>query len=368
MAKQVLFLVSTSCEQASTRYRVLQYIPALHAAGFSATVSPFLSPEQERRLYDTGISPQKALDILVAGFKRLGTALRARSFDFVVIGREAMLYGPPFLEWWIRRIFRLPIIFDYDDAVYIPYVSPTYGKAVQWIKCPWKIDRIIRMSAHVLAASPLLVEHARELNACVTFMPTVVDVRQYQDVQPWPRPDTKPVIGWIGSHSTAQYLKLVAPAMQEAARRYSFVFRVIGAREKIEIPGVDVENRAWVLADEIRNFRSLDIGLYPLFDDAWARGKAAFKAIQYLAAGVPCVSSYVGMTRDIIQHGVTGLIARDTEEWVANIEALLKDSSLGKRLAVSGLEHIRRQYSLDAHAPRMVEVFRKVAGTQLPHN
>jgi glycosyltransferase involved in cell wall biosynthesis len=362
MAKQVLFLVSTSCEQASTRYRVLQYIPALNAAGFNVTVSPFLSPEQERRLYETVISPRKMLDILAAGFKRLAAALRARSFDFVVIGREAMLFGPPFIEWWVHRVCRLPIIFDYDDAVYVSYVSPTYGKAAQWIKCPWKTDSIIRMSAHVLAASPTLVEHARELGASVTFMPTVVDVRQYQDTQPWPRSDPKPVVGWIGSHSTAQYLTIISQALQELARRHSFIFRVVGAREKIEIPGVSVENRAWVLADEIGNFRSLDIGLYPLFDDAWARGKAAFKAIQYLAAGVPCVSSPVGMTREIIEHGVTGLVARNTEEWVAHIEALLKDPSLCRRLAARGLEHIREHYSLDAHAPRLVDVFRNVAG------
>jgi glycosyltransferase involved in cell wall biosynthesis len=362
MTKKALFLVASSCEQASTRYRILQYIPALNAAGFNATVSPFLSPEQGRRLYRTGMSARKVLDTLAAAFKRLGTALRAQSYDFVVISREAMLFGPPFIEWWIHRVCRLPIIFDYDDAVYISYVSPTYGKTAQWIKCSWKTDRIIRMSTHVLAASPTLVRHAQDLGAWVTFMPTVVDVRQYQDAPPWPRSDSKPIVGWIGSHSTAQYLKILKPALQELASRHSFLFRVVGAREKIEIPGVDVENRAWALANEIRDFRSLDIGIYPLFDDAWARGKAAFKAIQYLAAGVPCVSSPVGMTRDIIEHGVTGLMAHNTESWVAHIEALLKDPSLGRRLSAAGLERIRKHYSLDAYAPRLVEIFQKVSG------
>jgi hypothetical protein len=119
MAKRVLFLVSTSCEQASTRYRVLQYLPALKAAGFDATVSPFLSPAQERRLYNPGISLRKLLDLVAASSKRLFTVLHSASFDFVVVGREAMLYGPPFLEWWTHRVCRRPVIFDYDDAVWI---------------------------------------------------------------------------------------------------------------------------------------------------------------------------------------------------------------------------------------------------------
>jgi glycosyltransferase involved in cell wall biosynthesis len=362
MPKHVLFLVSNSIEQAATRYRVLQYIPTLKAAGFEPTVIPFLSPDQERRLYVPGISAAKMLEMLGAGLKRLATVLSARSFDLVVIGREALLYGPPILEWWIHHVYRRPIIFDYDDAVYVAYISPTYGRTAQWLKCPWKTDHIIRMSTQVLAASTILAEHARDLGASVTLMPTVVNVDQYQAAVPWPRPTSIPVIGWIGSHSTAQYLRIVAPALEYLARRHSFIFRVIGAREIMEIPGVTIENRNWVLAEELRNFRSLDIGLYPIYDDAWASGKAAFKAIQYLAAGVPCISSPVGMTCDIVEHGVTGLLARTTEEWTAHMEALLEDQLLAQRLAANGLERIRRHYSLAVHAPRFVEVFRKVAG------
>jgi glycosyltransferase involved in cell wall biosynthesis len=362
MAKRILFLGSASIEQASTRYRVLQYVPALNAAGFDVRILPFLTPDQERRLYTPGINLAKLWDVASAGLKRLATTLSACSFDLVVITREAMLYGPPLLEWWIGRIYRRRIVYDYDDAVYVPYVSPTYGKAARWLKCPWKTDYIIRMSKGVLAASPALVKHARELGANVTLMPTVVDVDQYQGAQPWPRTQHVPVIGWIGSHSTARYLKIIAPALEVLATHHDFIFRVIGAREQMKIPGVQIESSRWTLEGELRNFRSLDIGVYPIFDDAWSQGKAAFKAIQYMAAGVPCVSSPVGMTCDVIEDGVTGLLARTTEEWISRLEALLQDPSLRHRLAANALNRIRQQYSLDVHAPRLVEVLRTVAG------
>lgn len=357
---RVLVLTSTSLDQATTRYRVLQYIPGLRAAGFELEVQPFLSTEQERRLYSPGVSLRKIAALVMAGARRARAALLAGRFDLVMICREAMLYGPPVVEWWISRIAGRRLIFDFDDAVWVAYDSPTYGAVAKWIKCSWKTPYIIRMSAHVLAASPNLVEYARGLGAPVTALPTVVDTALYDQTPPWPRTDSRPVIGWVGSHSTAQYLEIVAPALQELAQRHAFVFRVVGAQRALSIPGVEVEMVPWRADQEIQRFKSLDVGVYPIRDDVWAQGKAAFKAIQYMAAGVPCIASPVGMTRMVVEHGVNGLLARSTADWVTGLDSLLTDRAFAERLIAAGRAQVREHYSLEANLPRLLATLRSL--------
>ena len=240
------------------------------------------------------------------------------------------------------------------------------------------------MSAHVIAGNEYLANYARRRNRRVTVLPTVVDTELYDGAGPFPRPRVDsaarpiskpvvgrvvgPVVGWIGSHSTAQYLDLIAPALQRLTRRRRFVFRVIGAGRNVHIPGVEVENRPWAMETEIRDFRDLDIGVYPIHDDEWARGKCAFKAIQYMAAGAPCVSSPVGMTTEVIRNGVNGFLAASTEDWVQCLDLLLEDASLRERLARAGRITVEEKYSLKAHAPRLADVLEETSKMKHPHS
>jgi glycosyltransferase involved in cell wall biosynthesis len=168
------------------------------------------------------------------------------------------------------------------------------------------------------------------------------------------------VVGWTGSHSSVPYLSLVRGPLQELRRRRPFRFLIIGV-EQFEIPGVDVECRPWSAESEVRDLWDMDVGIMPLPDEPWARGKCGMKAIQYMGIGIPAVVSPVGANREIVRDGVTGFHAATDAEWIGTLDRLLADASLRERLGAAARESVRTLYSAEAHAPRVAEILRQAA-------
>jgi glycosyltransferase involved in cell wall biosynthesis len=247
------------------------------------------------------------------------------------------------------------MIFDFDDAVFVAYRSPSNGY-LSYLKFPGKTGTIIARSAHVMAGNAYLAEYSRAFNQNVTIVPTTIDTDKYV---PFDRAGNEiPVIGWSGSYSTVQHLDTIRRPLQELAKRHRFKLRVIGTRE-YEIDGVEIEALPWRAETEVEDLQRMDIGVMPLPDNQWSRGKCGLKALQYMALGVPTVCSPVGVNTEIINDGVNGLIASD-EEWIEKLSQLIIDINLRKRLGDAGRATVVDRFSARSQAPLVADIFERV--------
>ena len=163
-------------------------------------------------------------------------------------------------------------------------------------------------------------------------------------------------MGWIGSPTTFQYLESIKDVLADVSERHPFTLKVSGAGRAVDFPGVDVKVAPWSMADEVGLFNSCDVGVYPLSDDDWSRGKCGFKAIQFMACGVPVVAAAVGVNREIINHGVNSMLATTRDEWVAHLSRLLTDAALRRQMSAAGRTTIEEKYSLRVTAPQLAGV------------
>ncbi len=360
---KVLALCTYPVEAAATRYRVAQFIAPLKARGIDVTLRPLLDRRTFGSLYKRAELPRTALALAGAMQRRAADVLRARRFDVVLVQREALLFGPPIIEWLLTRVAGRTLVLDLDDATYVRYVSQSYGRIGGALKWFGKTDELIRWSTVVICGNRFIAEYVEGQGARAVVIPTVVDTDLFRPAPPAPAPDA-PVIGWIGTHSTFAYLETIFPMLQALAREHRFRLRVVGAgRERIELPGVEVENLPWALAREVADFQSLDIGLYPMSYNPsspgkWLAGKSGFKAIQYMAVGVPFVVTPVGVCAELGEPGVTHLLAATPDEWHTVLARLLTDAPRRRAMGAAGRQHALQHYALPAQADKLAAALR----------
>lgn len=355
---KVLALASYPIEAACTRYRVSQFIEPLRERGIEVTLRPLLDRRTFSELYRPAAIPRTATKLSTAILRRAGDIFSSRHFDLLFVQREALLVGPPLIEWLAMRVGKCPMVLDLDDATYVSYASPTYGKISKTLKWFTKTDDLIRWSTVVTCGNRTIADYVMAKGKPAVIIPTVVDTDRFRPRETGQRNDV-PVIGWVGTHSTYQYLQTVFSALERLARNYKFKLRIVGAgREDIVIPGVDVENLPWRLDREIDDFQSFDIGLYPIVEDEWSAAKSGFKSIQYLSVGIPFVSSPVGVSAEIGEADVTHFVAKTEDDWVSALARLLDDGDLRQRMGNEGRKHAVEHYTLAAQADKLSEVFR----------
>ena len=361
---KVLALASYPVEAAATRFRLQQFVEPLAARGVTLSIHSFLDSQQFKQLYRQKSWPRTAMGLSKSSVRRLRDLDAARQADVILIQREAMMFGPPVIEWLGARVMKKPMVLDLDDATYVSYTSPTYGGLGSVLKWFSKTDDLIRWAHVVTCGNRGIAEYVSSKGATARVIPTVVDTDVFR---PGPEGVNRNplVLGWIGTHSTFPYLESIFPVLSELAGRHKFRLKVVGAgKESISVPGVEVENSAWEIDRDVEDFQSIDIGLYPIdasLYSGWASGKSGFKAVQYMAVGVPYVATPVGGSAEIGEEGTTHLFATTNEEWRQALHDLLADADRRQQMGSAGRRHVIEHYGLEAQADKLASALLEAA-------
>jgi glycosyltransferase involved in cell wall biosynthesis len=354
---RVLALASYPVEAASSRHRIVQFIEPLAARGFDVTFSPFLNASLFAALYEPGKLLPRLPHVAFRTLLRLGAIVRAARADVVFVQREAMLFGPPIVEWLASRLLRRPLVLDLDDATWLPYASPIYGRLATFLKRPAKTDRLIRWARIVTCGSPSIAGHVRSRGAEAVVVPTVVDTRRFRPGRA--RSEEIPTIGWIGTHGTFPFFERLLPIFERLAREVPFRLTIVGSgRAEVRVAGVEVETRPWRIEREVEDFQSLDAGVYPIDDDEWSTSKAGFKAVQYMASGVPFVMSPIGVCASMGIPGRTHFSAVTDDDWLDALRRLVTAASLRERMSIEGRAFAEEHYDIESQADALAAVIR----------
>ncbi len=353
---RVLFLFPYPSDTAgSQRFRFEQYWEALDKAGIRYDKQSFLDEKTWAVLYQPGHLLAKIGGILRGFLRRWALIFRLPRYDRVFIHRELSPIGPPLLEWMIARIFQKKIIFDFDDAIWLPNTSAQNSLASR-IKFHQKTQSICRWAYRVSAGNAYLAAFAREFNPRVRINPTTLDTERRHNTLRIHQAQDKPVIGWTGTHSTLPYLTPLIPLLQALEKEISFTFLVI-ANQAPDFAWEGLSYRPWKAETEIEDLLTMHIGLMPLKDDIWAQGKCGFKALQYMSLGIPALLSPVGVNQDIVEHGEEGFHCRNDEDWLQYMKVLLQDPVLRTQMGKKGRDKVIAQYSVGSNRENYLRLF-----------
>jgi glycosyltransferase involved in cell wall biosynthesis len=337
----------------SLRFRFEQYVPFLREHGFRTTFSPVMRPDEYDAFYREGRYARKAIMTGRGMLQRLSDLLRASSYDLVVVQREAIQLGTALIE---RGFSRSParLVFDFDDAIWVRDVSEA-NRRVAWLKRPGKTSKIIAMSDMVFAGNEYLRDYARQFNPNVKLVPTTIDTSYH--VRGAPRREASRLcVGWTGSITTIRHFDLVVPVLRRLRARFGerVQFKVIGdsryENEELDIRGCD-----WSPHTEIEELSEIDIGVMPLPDDEWSKGKCGLKALQFMALETPTVMSPVGVNTKIVEDGRNGFLAVSEDEWFEKLSLLVESREIRERVGRAARATVIREYSVDSQKWRYLE-------------
>jgi glycosyltransferase involved in cell wall biosynthesis len=353
---KILFICPYPLQKApSQRFRFEQYLNQLSAAGFAITVSPFFNGSVYNSLHTANSRRSKIIPILESFIRRFALLFRVSEYDFVFIHREAAPVGPPVIEWAIAKLFKKKIIYDFDDAIWTTDKTsePAIEKLLRW---RIKVKSICLWSYKVSCGNAYLASYALVFNANTIVNPTTIDLAATNGV--WRKAPHRPLtIGWTGSSSTLKYLEEFEPVLLAIENEFPSVYFVFIADRRPKLRLQNMIFKYWNVDSELQDLAEIDIGIMPLPDDEWTKGKCGFKALQYMSLEIPAVVSAVGVNSLLIQNNQNGFICHSNEEWLKALRILILDETLRKRIGKAGKKTVQDHYSVESNSENFLSFF-----------
>jgi len=330
----------------------------LRQNGIQAHLSYLISERDDKVFYAPGKLGSKFRILFKSYFKRWKDVLTCGRYDVVLVQREAIMTRTVMFERLLA--WRRPVIYDFDDAIWHMDVSDA-NRRLSWMKNPSKTGKIIRLSKLVMAGNAYLRDYALQFNKNVMLVPTTVDTGIFAPAAVRHKNDSGITIGWSGSKTTIKHFEMAVPVLEKIKAKYDgrVNFKVIGeplyTNEKLGVKSV-----AWSSATEVSELNTIDIGIMPLPDDEWAKGKCGLKGLTYMSLEIPTLMSAVGVNNEIIEHGVNGFLFRTNDEFFELLVRLIENESLRKTLGVNGRRTVVEKYSVLANREKYLHAIRWV--------
>ena len=352
---KILFIASHRKERApGQRFRFEQYFPYLNKNGFDCELSYIVSEKDDSKIYKKGFYLYKFYFFIKSYFIRKKIFNNIDNYDLIFIFREALMTRSIFFEKAIYKQSK-KIIFDFDDSIWLENVSDA-NKFFKWLKNPEKTKKIISFSNLIFSGNQYLRNYASSFNKNTVIIPTTIDTDLYQNN--YKKNNDKIIIGWSGSTTTIQHFEYALPYLKKIAVKYKNIvdFKVIGDGSYFN-KDLKIYGLPWRKETEIKDLCSFDIGIMPLPDNEWAKGKCGLKGLQYMALGIPTIMSAVGVNNDIINDGENGFLAKNNIEFQTKLELLIKSKKLRLELGKNGKKTVQEKYSVNAWKSKYLEHF-----------
>lgn len=339
----------------SQRFRFEQYLNYLEKNGFVWELSEIISEKDDKVFYLSGKYLRKAFIILKSIFIRLNDLQRSHKFDIIFIQREALLIGSSYFE---KKFFKKnKVIFDFDDSIWLNETSEG-NKKFEFLKNPNKTKTNIINSHAVITGNQYLANYAKQFNENVFIIPTTIDTNIHKHIPKKSFLNPKIIIGWSGSLSTMKHFEMAIPVLKALILKYpnQLEIQVIG-QASYKNSEIEVISKSWDSKTEVEDLNRFDIGIMPLPNDEWSKGKCGLKGLSYMACGIATVMSPIGVNCEIIQHGINGFLASTETEWMDTLSNLIESADLRHSIGKKGRETVVNHYSVDAHKHLYLDIF-----------
>lgn len=346
----------------SQRFRFEQYFNFFKNNSIEFDQEPFLDDNIWGVFYKKGNFHKKIFGIIKGIFKRHLIILKFYKYDFLFLHREACFIGPAYFEWLYTKVCKKKIIYDFDDAIWLRDVSEV-NNSLAWLKRSKKTNKIIKFSSIVIGGNDYLVDFAKRINQNAFVIPTTIDMNYHKNQKEFNSIDknVKVRIGWTGSITTNRHFEMLIPTLKKIDAKYQdkIEFYTISNKE-IELSGLPILFKKWEKEIEIIDLSLIDIGIMPLPEDAWSKGKCGFKGLQYMALAIPSIMSPVGVNTEIIKDGINGFLASSEDEWIEKLSKLIESKELRDKIGKAGRKTIEEKYSVEANKQKYLDLFNKL--------